>query len=394
MSALRDRIGRIQGPALARRLFPGAGGWLSWWSRGLAAWLPVRWRAALGLGRDRLLLAQEPDALQLRLQTVDGIEGPVLRDVGRLPSGTLSDIDTDPLATVLAPSVVDLPRWLVLPASAGLRRRMTLPAGAADRLRDVVSFEIDRQTPFTPETAAFDARILERRASDGQLDVELVAVPLTAIQPRLEALGGISSTLAGIDLADGGGAPLGVNLLAPALRRHRADPWRTGNWILGLVAVVAIAAALWQVLDNRRAAADAFQADVDARSAQARTASARRQALIDAVEGQAYLDQLRRGRPSAIEVLDELTRRMPDTTYLEKVAIENDRLTVIGLSNEASALVGRLEGSKLWRAPALAGALQPDPRSGRDRFTLTAELVVVAPRVQNRQEGTRGSGSD
>ena len=394
MSALRDRIGRIQGPALARRLFPGAGGFLSWWSRGLAAWLPVRWRAALGLGRDRLLLAQDPDALQLRLQTADGVEGPVLRDIGRLPTGTLSDIDADPLATILSPSIVDLPRWLVLPAGAGLRRRMTLPASAADRLRDVVSFEIDRQTPFTAETAAFDARILDRRASDGQLDVELVAVPLTAIQPRLDALGGVASTLAGIDLADSVGTPLGVNLLAPALRRHRADPWRGWNWVLGLVAVVAIAAALWQVLENRRAAADAFQADVDARSAQARTAAARRQALIDAVEGQAYLDQLRRGRPSAIEVLDELTRRLPDTTYLEKVAIENDRLTVIGLSNEASALVGRLEGSKLWRAPALAGALQPDPRSGRDRFTLTAELAIVAPKVQNRQEATRAAGTD
>ena len=57
MNALRDRIGRIQ-----TRVLPGAGGWLSWWSRALAAWLPMRWRATLGLGRDRLLLAQSADA--------------------------------------------------------------------------------------------------------------------------------------------------------------------------------------------------------------------------------------------------------------------------------------------------------------------------------------------
>jgi len=389
MTALRDRIGRIQ-----TRVLPGAGGWLSWWSRALAAWLPVRWRAALGLGRDRLLLVQEADALQLRLQTVDGIEGPVIRDVGRLPAGELPDIDADPLAAVLSPSIVDLPRWLLLPANAGLRRRLALPAAAAERLRDVVSFEIDRQTPFTADSASFDARVLDRRTSDGQLDVELVAVPLTAIQPRLEALGAIASTLAGIDLADSSGSPLGVNLLPMAQRRHRADPWSKWNWVLGMLAVVALAAGLWQVLGNRRAAADEFQAEVDKRSAQARTASARRQALIDAVEGQAYLDQLRRGQPSAIEVLDELTRRLPDTTYLEKVAIENDRLTLIGLSSEASSLVGRLEGSKLWRAPALTGALQPDPRSGRDRFTLTADLAIVAPTVQNRQEQARGARAD
>ncbi|BCT91804.1 type II secretion system protein L [Lysobacter helvus] len=389
MNALRDRIGRINA-----RVRPGAGGFFAWWSRALAAWLPVRWRAALGLGRDRLLLSQEPDALTLRLQTVDGMQGPVLRDVGRLPAGEDLGIDADPLAVVLAPAIVDLPRWLVMPAAAGLRRRMTLPAAAAERLRDVVSFEIDRQTPFTAQTAAFDARILDRRAADGQLEVELVVVPLTSIQPRLDALGGIASTLAGVDLSDGSGAPIGVNLLPPAQRRHRADPFATWHWVFGAVALIALGAGLWQVLDNRRAAADAFETDVNARSAQARTAAMRRQRLVDAVDGQTFLDQSRNGRPSAIEVLDELTRRLPDTTYLEKVAIENDRLTLIGLSSEASSLVGRLEGSRLWRAPALTGALQPDPRSGRDRFTLTAELAVNAPQVQNRQEPARAAAAE
>ena len=56
----------------------------------------------------------------------------------------------------------------------------------------------------------------------------------------------------------------------------------------------------------------------------------------------------------------------------------NDRVLLIGLSTEASALVGQLSGSTLWRAPALAGALQNDPRTRSDRFTLTAELVPPA----------------
>ncbi len=76
--------------------------------------------------------------------------------------------------------------------------------------------------------------------------------------------------------------------------------------------------------------------------------------------------------------MDELARRLPDGTYLEKLSIEGERLLLIGLSNEAAALVGRLEGSPLWRSPALSGALQPDPRSGRDRFTLTAELLAAS----------------
>jgi general secretion pathway protein L len=148
------------------------------------------------------------------------------------------------------------------------------------------------------------------------------------------------------------------------------------NWVLVAVAALALAAMLWQMLDNRRRAADALQRATDQRVASARTVSQQRQQLIDLVEGRAFLDRARSGRPTAVEILDELSRRLPDSTYLEKLSIENDHLLLIGLSSEASSLVGRLEGAKLWNAPALTGAVQPDPRTGRDRFTLTAELAL------------------
>ncbi len=383
MIALREGIGRIR-----TGVSPGAGGFLDWWQRSLAAWLPARWRATLGLGRDRLLLSEDGDALQLRLQAGDSV-----RDLGRVPSGTELGIDADPLASVLAPAVADLPRWLVLPAASGLRRRLALPAAAAERLRDVVSFEIDRQTPFAVDAVAFDARVLARRASDGQLDAELVVVPLVALQPRLDALGPLAATLSGIDLADSSGVPLGVNLLPPAQRRQRSDPWRAWNWALAGVALLALATGLWQVLANRRAAADAFERSIDARAADARRASLQRQRLVDAVEGQAFLDQMRAGRPSAIEIMDELSRRLPDSTYLEKLAIEGDKLILIGLSSEASSLPQRLEGARLWRAPALTGALQTDQRTQRDRFTLMADLAVAPPSIQNRLASTAANGA-
>ncbi|WP_231583323.1 PilN domain-containing protein [Luteimonas sp. FCS-9] len=89
----------------------------------------------------------------------------------------------------------------------------------------------------------------------------------------------------------------------------------------------------------------------------------------------AFLQAQRAARPTTVAVLDELSRRLPDSTSLEKAAIEGDRILLIGLSTEASALVGHLQGSPLWRSPALAGALQNDPRTRSDRFTLTAELA-------------------
>ncbi|MFK3647078.1 PilN domain-containing protein [Lysobacter enzymogenes] len=370
--------------SLSARLAPGAGGFFSWWGRTLASWLPLRTRQALGVDRGRLLLQVDGGQIRLRLQQAEQVQ-----ELALLPnlSDWSDDADADPLAPLLPPRVAELPRWLLLPPAASLRRRLTLPAAAADRLRDVVGFEIDRQTPFTADAVAFDARVLSRRDGDGQIDAELVAVPRQSLDPQLQALGPLAATLAGIEVAGGDGVPLGVNLLPPAQRRTRSDPFRYWNLALAAVAVLALAAAMWQVLDNRRAAIKGLQQAIAANANAARQAASQRQELVDLIEGQAFLDRTRAARPSTVQIIDELSRRMPDTTYLEKLAIEDESLLMIGLSREASSLIGKLQGTPLWRSPALTGAVQPDPATGRDRFTLTAE--IGPPKAQNA-EGARG----
>lgn len=364
---LRDSLGLY-----GAKLGVGAEGFFAWWRSALASWLPARWRVLFGMSSDRLLLT--PMAGELRLRWARGSE---VRDLGDLPAEDIVG-NGDPLASMFGPGLLALPRWLILPSSSGLRRRLLLPAAAADRLRDVLGFEIERQTPFAAADVVFDGAVAGRR-SDGQLEVELLTVPRTGFEAAIAALGGLADSLAGVDVADGAGVPLGVNLL-PLSRRYRpVDPWRPWNWALTAVAILALAIGLWQTLENRRVAADQLQREVAGRSAAARRVALQRQQLKDVIQGAAFLDRSRSGRPTMVEIIDELSRRLPDNTYLEKLAVEDNRLLLIGLSSEASALVARLEGSPLWRSPALTGALQPDPRTHRDRFTLTAELAVSGP---------------
>jgi general secretion pathway protein L len=358
----------------------GIGGLWHWWLRALSTWLPKRLQALFGLAQERLLLQVDGDSLRISLERAGE-----RRELGQVPwqpegADEAARLDAgladDPLESLLAQGVVDLPRWLLLPAASGLRRQLTLPAAAADRLREVLAFEIDRQTPFTAAGVHYDARVAGRRG-DGQLEAELVVVPRDTLDAALAALGSLTGSLTGVDMAGPDGRPLGVNLLPGAQRRRRADPWQAWNLALGAVALIALAAGLWQMLANREAAANAFEATTTRHVDDARRIAIEKRQLVDTVEGLRFLQATRAGRPTTVEVLDELSRRLPDNTYLEKLSVEDNRLLLIGLSAEASGLVQRLEGSKLWRSPALTGALQPDPRTGRDRFTLTAELTIT-----------------
>lgn len=345
-------------------------GFLGWWRAGLAAWLPARLRQALA-GEDRLLLQLEAGGLRVQAATAGTV-----RELAVLPL-PLED-GADPLARLLREDVADWPRWLLLPARLGLRRPLLLPAAARERLRDVLTFEIERQTPFAAADALHDGRLLHVQP-DGRLQVELVVLPRRDCEAALARLGAAAAGLAGLDLQGPDGVPLGVNLLPPAQRRRARHPWRGWNLALAGLAVLALLLGMAQLLDNRRAAAAALQADMARREAQAHAVAAQRQRLLDAVEGGAWLRAQRNGRPSAVEVMDALAQRLPDGTYLEKLAIDGDQLTLIGLSNQAAALVGKLEGAPQWSAPALSGALQQDPRTRMDRFTLVAQLRRQAP---------------
>ena len=333
-------------------------------------------RAVFGLAQQRLLLRRQDDTLSLALTLPARPGESPVRELTELPWDA-SEVGEEPLSRLLSQRINSLPRWLLLPGRGGLRRRLSLPAAAADRLREVLGFEIDRQTPFTLAEVYYDARVLGRRG-DGQIDAELVVVPRSILENALTALGEpLVATLAGVDMADAEGLPLGVNLLPGAQRRRRRDPRAVWNSALGVVALVALGAGLWQIRHNREAAADALEIEAKRRSQQALKVSAEKKQLVDLVEGLRFLQQTRNGRPSTVEVLDELSRRLPDSTYVERVSIEGERILIVGLSSEAARLVERLQGSKLWHSMNLTGALMPDQGKGRDRFNLEAKLSIV-----------------
>lgn len=358
-------------PAIVRS-FPGL---LAWWGRSLAAWLPASWRRHMAGGGDRLLLQPHGPVLQLWHSGAE--DARLLAELPLPLPATGEGEGEDPLARLLRPAAARLPRWLLLPAAAGLRRALAMPAAAAPRLREVLGFEIERQTPFAADAVLHDARVV-RIAEDGSLLAELVVVPRARADEARGALAPLDGGLAGIDLADQDGIPLGVNLLPDAQRVRTRNPGRRRNALVALVALAALVMALAQVLDNRRAAADALDAQVKARSAQARVVADQRQALVDGIEGAQWLQQQRAARPPTVEVLNALAQGLPDGTYVDKIAIEGGRLTVIGLSNQAASLVGRMQGAQQpWRNPALSGALLPDPATRLDRFTLVAELPTA-----------------
>ena len=352
-------------------------GWLRRAGEALLSLLPPALRRQLGAGDRRLLLGL--DAHQLQLHVLDDSSGAAL---GAVP---LDDaVLLEQLRQRLDENAGGVPRWLLLDASQTLRPVLAVPASAEPRLREMMVHEIDRQTPFAPDQVSFEPRVLARDVANRQLRVELVVLPTSRLEAALARLGPMAAGLAGVDAVDGAGRRLGVNLLPLPGRAAGRDRARHLNRWLGGVAVLALFAAMWLMLDNRRDAHAATEARVAATRAQAMQARRARNALKGSVDAANFLARKRSQQPTMLELLDDLTRRIPDSTYVEKISITDGSVLLIGQSQQASALVGLLQGSPLILRPTLTGSVQTDPRSGKERFTLSA---VVAGSAKEKEGG-------
>jgi general secretion pathway protein L len=357
-------------------------GWLRLLGGTLLSALPATMRRQLGASRRRLLLQANGNELQLRalVDEQTTLVGSVPLDDPKLLEDLRARLDA---------GAASVPRWLLLDASQVLRPQLQVPAGAEPRLREMMVHEIDRQTPFAAEQVSFEPRVVARDAATRALRVELVVLPLARLQALLEQLGPIATGLAGVDVIAPDGTALGVNLLPAAQRVQRSDRARLLHLGLAAAVVAILFASLWITLGNRAAAHEAWSGRVAQAQREARAARKLRGALQDSVRAANFLARRRAAQPTVLEIIGDLTHRLPDDTWLEKISINDGQINLIGQSVHASTLVGVLQDSPLIHKPTLTGSVQADPRTGKERFNLAA--VVAGSEAE--KEGANGAAS-
>lgn len=328
--------------------------------------LPASWQEILGANDRRLCIRVQGEQLHL-FSANDGR----LSELGSLPADDESLLRK---CLVRFQQQKNAPRYLLLDNKQVLRRMLTLPLSAESKLREVVSFEIDRQTPFTQDQIYFEARVISRNLQSKQCQVELIVLPKQALEKNLKTLGVLAADLSGADVLEDNLQTLNVNLLPSTLRTAHSSQNFWLNLGLALAGTALLVLAMNQVLNNREQVQQEWEQKVAVAKTQAKAANVFREQLKRAGKAEIFLEKFRSSQPAMLTLINDLTKRIPDDTALDKISVNEGRLVLVGQSKQAAALVGQLQGSPYISSPALAGAVQPDTRTNRDRFTLTATV--------------------
>lgn len=349
----------------------------AWWGGELLACLPARWRAVLSERSESLLLHLDGDSIVVWRE-----KGGTMREYARIRRELPADEQAAEFRRLR--NAIDDPAVrtvFLIPAERVLTRMLSLPAAAEDNLRQVLGFEMDRQTPFKADQIYFDSRVLGRDASGRNAQVELVLIPRAQLDQELAALPAGAADLDGVDSWRGapGDGRRGTNLLPPERRARRRNLRLPLNLGLAALALILLVVNMNQSLANRAIAVEQMRVEVEQANVEAKRVAALRKTLADSIDGANFLTERKRKSPLMVGLINDLTERVPEDTYLERLQIENNQVQLQGQAEEASQLIALLGESPCLGNPGFQGQVQPDARTGKDRFQINADLKECSP---------------
>ncbi|MBL8355277.1 MAG: PilN domain-containing protein [Delftia acidovorans] len=262
-----------------------------------------------------------------------------------------------------------------------LARTLRLPRLSPQALHSAVALDVQTMSPFSAVQTLWGYALRPDAGSDSagmqQVDVVITSQDLVAkvLQEQAERL-------------PQGMAPevWASSLSSPVLLQGFGESRRFGRearqrmWmLLGLAGAIALAIALavTPTLQLRLRALDA--SDQFKRLSQASSeVVAKRQAAVD--ESQSVADLLTRQQQQVdhLRVLALLTELLPDDTAVQRIKFAGNKLTIVGLSDNASDVVSALSKQAGFSEVRLPSAVTRPTRSNKESFTLEA---VIDPAV-------------
>lgn len=266
---------------------------------------------------------------------------------------------------------------IALSASQVLRRTITLPLATEENLRQVLAFQAEQYTPFPANKIYFNYTVLARDFDAGQLTVEFVATPRDAADRAVNTLAemGVEVRALLVDELVANGSLLN---LMPTKQASTPSPWRHGAnpWLVGVVVILALAALVLPLIIKREAVVQLLPwADKGKKAAEA--VSAVRVDLEKRLETHNYLLEKRQSSPAVIHVLQELTRILPDDTWVQMFDLKGKELQIQGETGSSPRLIGLFEQSSIFHE-ARMGTLFKGQLPGTERYQLTIQVRPTA----------------
>lgn len=361
---------------------------LKWWTRELGDMVPAFLRPRIRPPSKMLWVQVNAGHLTLSRWGRSGKQ-----TIGQLPLDAAHAIAHKVAFDALRARAGRLPIGVVLSDLQILRKQIGLPLAAVQNLRQVLAFELGRQTPFTQEQAYFDARTVSEDRAKQSMQVELVVAPrsqLDELNACLKAWGASPQFMAvESELAGNGDC---VNLLPPEQRPKPSSLRYWGYAAMASITLLLLAAVLLHPLWQKREVAIALLAPLNHAQQRAHIVEGLKKEQERVLAEYNYPGEAKLARPPVVAMLEEISRLLPDNTWLQQLDIKAQEISLQGNTTGSSRLINLFEKSRLFEDAQFKSPLVKAP-GGEERFQLAAMIkpIVIADVLAAQREAANAN---
>ncbi|HSN52984.1 MAG TPA: PilN domain-containing protein, partial [Woeseiaceae bacterium] len=166
-----------------------------------------------------------------------------------------------------------------------------------------------------------------------------------------------------------------VNLLPQEKRRARRLEVKNLN--LGLTALLAVlvVAAITVPLVHKNRALEALEAQVQAAAAAAREGAELRRDLEKMAAASQFLVDKKAADVMIVELVDEVSRILPDHTWIARLDLSGDELQIQGQSSASASLIRIIESSPWFENVRFASPVVQIAGTDNDRVHIVASVA-------------------
>ena len=252
-----------------------------------------------------------------------------------------------------------------------LVRSTRYPFQAANVIPDLLAAEVDRFTPFDAVDVALAHRIVDYDRGKKEISVLFAAI-------RRKTLGQIFE-----QALSGGHVPMGAVIREGSIPLRFSEPGSVGagggrrmrfnGWMVAALAALLVALGLPAVMMERQNAELSARLSEVRASVEAGAASVQQANRIENIRR--FMERQFGEAVPPLVLLSELSRLIPQDSWVTSLNLQDNRLTLQGSSAKASVVVTALAGSRILSDVQYQSSITRDPRSNLERFSITATVV-------------------
>jgi general secretion pathway protein L len=346
-----------------------------WWSGELFQLLPENLQKAIAQRQQKLYVEVDNDKLLLSLGN-HAAQREVLRLALDAAGAEDADIPREAQQTIL-----------LLPDDKVLAKRIALPAAAEENLREVLGFEMDLHTPFEASEVYYDYTVVGRDSARQQVTVDLVYAPRDAVDEFVDGASnvGMKTDLVTCRRRDNNNLQP-VNLLPQERRRAKRFDVRSLNLALtALLATLLVAAITIPIVRKNHVIAE-VEAQVEAAAAEARQGAELRQDLEKMAAASQFLVDKKASDVMIVELVDEISRILPDHTWIARLDLSGTELQIQGQSSASSSLIRIIESSPWFENARFSSPVVQITGTDNDRFHITATVMRKRDKLEEQPQ--------